>query len=90
MVWSMPLAYLCTFITYLGAELAQSLESRGVTADPTTGENTNITTISAQSGTARHDVVVMLFHTDHVVCACLADLSTGKTGIDAVFVLLRK
>ncbi|MGE0471642.1 MAG: hypothetical protein AB7L09_04810 [Nitrospira sp.] len=86
----MTLAYLCTFITYLGAELAQSLEPSGVTADPASGENTKITTISAQPGTARHKIVVMLFHTDHVVRACLADLSTGETGIDTGFLLLRK
>jgi hypothetical protein len=90
MMWSMTLAYFCTLIAYLCAEPTESIELMRVAADPPRGENTNVTTVAAQSRTACHHVVAMMLHADHVVCARLASPSARETGIDAVLLLLRQ
>jgi len=91
MVWSMALADLRTLIADLRTELTEGIEPSGVPAHPTGAENTNVTTVAAKARTLCHEfVTMMLCHADHVICTGLAGLSAGKTGIDAILLLLRQ
>ena len=91
MVWSMAFADFRTLIADLGTELAKGFKTSRVPAHPAGAENADVTTVAAQARTLCHEFVSMvLCHADHVVCAGLAGLSAGETGINTVLLLLRQ
>ena len=80
MMWCVLFTDLCTCVTDVGAEAAQSIGHLRTSTHPLASQQANIRALAAQSSTACHEFpITMMVHADHVVAAGLADLGTGET-----------
>lgn len=90
MIRRMAFAYVRALIADLRAEPAERLGPLRGSADPLGGKKTDVCAIAAKPDATCHQIIVaVMIHADHIVRACLAELSARETGSDAVLVLLR-